>query len=61
MRKEERIKENLGAADIELSGAEYTELKTSLDRLKVYGDRKDEDITKLGDLRKEKFGSTGVN
>lgn len=39
MRREERIIENLGAADIELTQEEYKSLTAELDKLEVYGDR----------------------
>ena len=61
MRKDERIKENLGAAEIILTDVEYNQLTAELDKLKIYGDRKDEDIAKLGGLVRNKlFGSSGV-
>ena len=61
MRKDERIKENLGAAEITLTDAEYNRLTDELNKLKIYGDRKDEDIAKLGGLVRNKlFGFSGV-
>lgn len=39
MRREERIIENLGAADVELSKDEYAALTAELDKLTIYGDR----------------------
>ena len=48
MRKSERIKENLGAANIEISDAEYSELTDALNKLKVHGNRDGKDIKKLG-------------
>ncbi len=61
MRKDERIKENLGAAEIVLNDAEYQQLTDELNKLKIFGDRKDEDIAKLGALVRNKlFGSSGV-
>ena len=48
MRREERILENLGAADIELTDEEYKALTAELDKLKVYGSRDGKDIRKLG-------------
>lgn len=61
MRRDERIKENLGAASVELSASEYDQLTAELDKLKVYGNRTDEDIAKLGALARNKlFGSSGV-
>ena len=61
MRKDERIRENLGAAEISLSDEEYLQLSDELNKLKIYGYRKDEDIAKLGGLVRNKlFGSSGV-
>lgn len=61
MRKDERIKENLGAAEISLTDDEYNQLTAELNKLKIFGDRKDEDIAKLGALARNKlFGSSGV-
>ena len=48
MRNENRIRENLGAADIELTPAEYAAITTELDKLKIYGSRDGKDIKKLG-------------
>ena len=39
MRREERVIENLGAADVELTADEYDAITAELDRLTVYGDR----------------------
>jgi len=47
MRKEERITENLGAADVELTDKEYMSLNEELDKIKIYGDRDSKDIAKL--------------
>ena len=44
----ERIKENLGAAEIELTDEEYSRLTEELDKLKIYGSRDGKDIKKLG-------------
>lgn len=61
MRKDERIRENLGAAEVTLSDDEYRALTDALDKLVIYGDRKDEDIAKLGKLvRNQLFGASGV-
>ena len=61
MRKDERIKENLGAAEIVLTDSEYKQLTDELNKLKIFGDRKDEDIAKLGGLVRNKlFGFSGV-
>ena len=48
MRREERIIENLGAADVVLTDEEFTRLEAELDKITIHGDRKDEDIAKLG-------------
>ena len=48
MRRDERLKENFGAADIQLSKDELAKLEDSLAKIKIYGDRKDSDIQKLG-------------
>lgn len=46
-RKEERIAENLGAADVALSDSELMELDAQLAATPVHGNRTDEDIAKL--------------
>jgi len=48
MRKEERIVENLGAADIELTAEEYAALNDELAKIKIHGTRDNKDIAKLG-------------
>lgn len=61
MRSDARIVENLGAADVSLTDTEYAALTELLDGMQVYGDRKDEDIAKLGALvRNRLFGTSGV-
>ena len=52
MRKEERIKENLGAVDVFLSSDEYNKLNEELAKIKIYGDRSGKDILKLGTVPK---------
>ena len=47
MRKEERIIENLGAVNIELTDKEYMTLNEELEKIKIYGDRDSKDIAKL--------------
>ena len=47
MRREERIAENLGAADIELTPEEYAELTEALSKLTIHGTRDGRDIAKL--------------
>ena len=48
MRKEERVTENLGAADVELTDAEYAAINDALGGIAIYGDRDGKDIKKLG-------------
>jgi len=50
-RKSERIEENLGAADIVLTDAEYAEIETALVDIEIHGSRRDEDIAKLRFLK----------
>ena len=50
MRREERIIENLGAADVVLTDEEFARLEAELDKIAIHGDRKDEDIAKLGTI-----------
>ena len=35
-------------------------LTAELDKLKVYGERTDDEIARLGELRKELYGGSGV-
>ena len=51
MRRDERLKENFGAADVELSSEELTELEVALSKVTIHGDRKDSDIQKLGTVK----------
>lgn len=48
MRKESRVVENLGAADVELTDAEYTAINAELADIKIHGCRDGKDIKKLG-------------
>ena len=50
MRKEERIIENLGAADIELTAEEYAAINAQLRKITVHGTRDGRDIKKLGTI-----------
>ena len=50
MRKVERMKENFGAADVVLTDKEFAALEEALARVKIYGNRTDEDISKLKDM-----------
>lgn len=51
-RKQERIEENLGAADVELTEEEYTKIEEELAKITIHGNRTDEDIAKLKSLNK---------
>jgi aryl-alcohol dehydrogenase-like predicted oxidoreductase len=46
-RKRERIAENLGAANVELTASDFEQIETELGKLHIYGNRTDEDIAKL--------------
>lgn len=48
MRREERIAENLGASDVELTSEEYARLTEELSRIEIHGTRDGRDIKKLG-------------
>lgn len=50
MRKEERLRENLGAADVTLTEAEYRQLEMALENITIHGNRTDQDIAKLHDI-----------
>jgi aryl-alcohol dehydrogenase-like predicted oxidoreductase len=49
-RTDERIAENLGAADVELSEAEFGQIEAELAKIEIHGNRTDADIRKLRDL-----------
>lgn len=49
-RKPDRIRENFGAADVELTDAEYAQIEAELGKIEIHGDRTDEDIAKLRSL-----------
>lgn len=51
MRKYERIDENLGAAEVELSSEEFNIIEKELDKITIYGNRTDEDIQNMGYVR----------
>ena len=51
MRRDERLKENFGAADIELTADELATLEDALAKIKIYGDRKDSDILAMGHVQ----------
>lgn len=46
-RKPERIKENLNAANIDLTDNEFNQIEAELAKIKIHGNRTDEDIAKL--------------
>lgn len=48
MRRDERVIENLGAADVVLTDEEFNDIEKALDKITIYGNRTDEDIHKLG-------------
>lgn len=50
MRKEERIIENLSAADVELTMEEYTAINEELKMIAIHGTRDGRDIKKLGNI-----------
>lgn len=47
MRKEERLKENLGTAEVTLTESEFHEIEKALSQIVIHGNRTDEDIAKL--------------
>ena len=51
MRRDERVIENLSAADIELTDEEYNNIEIELSKITIYGNRTDEDIAKLGTVK----------
>ncbi len=51
MRSDARLAENFGAADVRLSEDELAAIETELAKIKIYGDRKDSDIQKLGTVK----------
>ena len=46
-RKLSRIQENLGAADVDLTADEFTQIESQLAMITIHGNRTDEDIAKL--------------
>ena len=57
MRKEERVKENLGAADVELTDTEYLQLEAELGKIEIHGNRTDEDIARLREVAQVNNGN----
>lgn len=51
MRKDERLAENFGAADVALLPEELAEIDKALGKIAIHGDRKDSDIVKLGTVQ----------
>lgn len=51
MRRDERIIENLGAADVELTDSEFAQIEAELAKIEIHGNRTDADITKLKDMQ----------
>jgi aryl-alcohol dehydrogenase-like predicted oxidoreductase len=49
-RRLERIEENLGAADVDLTDEEFARIEGELARITIHGNRTDEDIARLRDL-----------
>ena len=50
MRTDTRILENLGAAEVMLTDAEYAAMNEALAHITIHGNRTDEDIAKLGTI-----------
>lgn len=50
MRRDERIIENLGAADVELADDEYNQIEAELAKIEIHGNRTDADIAKLKNM-----------
>lgn len=50
-RKSDRIAENLGAADVELTDTEFARLEVALGKIEIHGNRADEDLAKLRSLK----------
>ena len=51
MRRDERIIENLGAADVELTDNEFKQIEAELSKIEIHGNRTDADIAKLKDMQ----------
>ncbi len=52
-RKPERIEENQGAAAVELSDYEFSQLENELSKIVIHGNRTDEDIAKLRTMKQD--------
>lgn len=55
MRKDERVIENLGSADVALTDEEFNNIETELNKITIYGNRTDKDIAKLGSVNSQNF------
>jgi aryl-alcohol dehydrogenase-like predicted oxidoreductase len=51
MRSVERIQENLGAADVALTEAEFERIEAELANIEIHGNRTDQDIARLRNLK----------
>ena len=51
MRRDERLAENFGAAEVHLTGPEFQALEEALSKLVIHGNRTDKDIEKLGTVK----------
>lgn len=52
-RKLDRIEENFGAANVTLTTEEFNQIETELSKIKIHGNRTDEDLAKLRSLMQE--------
>ena len=55
MRREERIIENLGAAEVSLTHEEFDSLERELGKITLHGNRTDKDIERLGTVKAQSF------
>lgn len=51
MRSWERIQENLGSADVELTDNEFAQIESELAKIEIHGNRTDADIMKLSHMK----------
>lgn len=51
MRRDERIIENLRAADVELTDQEFKRIEEALSEITIHGNRTDADIVRLKNMR----------
>ena len=49
-RKPKRIQENLNAANVELIDDEFNQIEAEIAKIKIHGNRTDEDIAKLAHM-----------